>query len=76
VNLRPATESVVEERPERSSCWMIPRRKVTEHALLVTVLYGSQPFIVHKLVINIREADCPFGVRACGVIEENPHCRQ
>jgi len=28
------------------------------------------------LVINIREADCPFGVRACGVIEENPHCRQ
>jgi hypothetical protein len=41
-------ESVVEERRERCSCWMILWGKVIEHVLSVNVLYGSQPFIVHR----------------------------
>ena len=49
VSLRRVMESVVEERREGWSCWMILWEKVTERVLLVIFLYGSQQFIVPRL---------------------------
>jgi hypothetical protein len=46
--LRQVTQSVVEERRERWSCWMTLWEKVTGLVSSVMLLYESQPFIVHK----------------------------